>query len=183
MHRRQGRLPPDGGPPHFRRGRKAPPHPRRYSCEARGKTGQRPRQRLLPCPRNARTARCSPWPLPLFLRRLPGRTPGPPPDSSPHRRAAPRQCRPHPVLLQLLQWSLPAWFFLASFPRTRLAGALFVHPVRQSRRSAHFLILQLILPRFCAKRYTRRAVFPHLPKCLWKKRSKMAGTFSLYLIL
>ena len=71
----------------------------------------------------------------------------------------------------------------ASFPRTRLAGALFVHPVRQSRRSAHFLILQLILPRFCAKRYTRRAVFPHLPKCLWKKRSKMAGTFSLYLIL
>ena len=24
--------------------------------------------------------------------------------------------------------------------------------------------------------YTRRAVFPHLPKCLWKKRSKMAGS-------
>ena len=65
----------------------------------------------------------------------------------------------------------------ASFPRTRLAGALFVRPVRQSRRSAHSLILQLILPRFCAKRYTRRAVFPHLPKCLWKKGSKMASAY------
>ena len=56
---------------------------------------------------------------------------------------------------------------------------MLVRPARQSRRSAHFLILQLILPRFCAKRYTRRAVFPHLPKCLWKKGSKMAFACAL----
>jgi hypothetical protein len=66
---------------------------------------------------------------------------------------------------------------LHPFRAPAFADALLVCPVRQTRRSAHFLILQLILPRFCAKRYTHRAVFPHLPKCLWKNGTKMAGQY------
>ena len=41
-------------------------------------------------------------------------------------------------------------------------------PAARAAERTHFRILQLILPRFFAKRYTHRWVFPHLPKSWWK---------------
>ena len=109
----------------------------------------------------------------LFLPGLPGGTPGQPRHSSLRRTGAPQQCRPPRGALRWRQWSIPAYCILSA--HASCGCAVLVRPVRQTCRSAHFLILQFILPRFCAKRYTRRAVFPHLPKCLWKKGLKMVG--------